>query len=308
MEGVSRQNSGNYNYPTGLGYITIPIGIDRDLYIQTCYRKERVAIQLDGGGSVINNCYISRSTLQEIIFPDEINQLGSCVAFICLKHHNLPIIVAVVSKPDETQLLEEKAFKKSVATKEANVSIEGKGKSGELFINVESNSENEGSIYITLKSKNNTSKFELKCFGEVNIYSEGKTTLKALKNVNLQKIRIEDQEEIISSEVILSDDGFEIRDSFNNTINSDSDGAINVFPSLRCNLFEGSEPLPKGDTLKTELEKMKNRIDIIINTLDGATAASATASAYALFVKAGLAAITEVEDFDDMNSDKSFTD
>jgi len=308
MDGVSRVNSGNYNHPTGLGYIVIPIGVDRDLYIQTCYRKERVAIQLDGGGSVINNCYISRSTLQDIIFPDEVNQLGSCVAFICLKHHNLPIIVSRISKPDETQLIEENSFKKLVSTKGANVAIEGKGKTGELFINVESNSEDEGSIYVTLKSKGNTSKFELKCFGEINIYSEGKTSLKALKDVNFQKIRIEGKEEITSAEIILSDEGFEMRDSYNNVIRSTEEGIINIFPSSRCNLFEGTEPIPKGDTLKTELEKMKDRISTIIDTLSGATAASGSSSTYATFVKVGLETITETEDFTDMNSDKSFTD
>jgi len=299
-DGVSRVNPGNRNEPTGLGYITIPIGVDRDLYIQTCYRKERVAIQLDGGGSVVSNCYISRATLQEIVFPEEINQLGSCVAFICLKHHNLPIIVSVISKPDETQLLEENSFKKIVSMKAANVSIEGKGKSGELFVNVESNSENEGSIYVTLKSKNNTSKFELKCFGEINVYSEGKTSLKALKDVNLQKIRIENQEEIISSEIILSDEGFEIRDSFNNVINSDSDG--------RILLFEGTEAMLLGDTTKAELLKFKERFDTFLKTFsDTLVVPSDGGKAIQIAVKAAMETVDE-ENFNNIDSKKAFID
>lgn len=300
MDGISRKNSGNYNHSTGLGYITIPVGVDRDLYIQTCYRKERVAIQLDGGGSVINNCYISRSVLQEILFPEEVNQLGSCVAFICLKHHNLPIIIACISKPDETQLLEEKVFKKSVSTKETNVSIEGKGKTGELFINVESNLENEGSIYITLKSLNNTAKFELKCFGDINLYSEGKTSLKALKDVNLRKIKIENQEEIISSEIILSDDGFEIRDSFNNTITSNSEGKIF--------LFEGTESMLLGDTTKRELLKFKERFDTFLKTFsDTLVVPSDGGKAIQIAVKAAMGTVDE-ESFDKINSQKSFID
>lgn len=300
MDGISRKNSGNYNHSTGLGYITIPVGVDRDLYIQTCYRKERVAIQLDGGGSVINNCYISRSVLQEILFPEEVNQLGSCVAFICLKHHNLPIIIACISKPDETQLLEEKVFKKSVSTRETNVSIEGKGKTGELFINVESNLENEGSIYITLKSLNNTAKFELKCFGDINLYSEGKTSLKALKDVNLRKIKIENQEEIISSEIILSDDGFEIRDSFNNTITSNSEGKIF--------LFEGIESMLLGDTTKRELLKFKERFDTFLKTFsDTLVVPSDGGKAIQIAVKAAMETVDE-ENFDNIDSKKAFLD
>lgn len=300
MEGIGRRNLSNYNYPTGLGYITIPIGVDRDMYIETCYRKERVAIQLDGGGSVINNCYIARSALREIVFPTEINQLGSCVAFVCLKHHNLPIIIAVLSKSDETQLLQEYSFKKTVSTKEANVSIEGRGKSGELFINVESASENQGSIYITLKSKNNTSKFELKCFGDIDIYSEGKTSLKALKNVNLQKIKIENQEEVISAEIILSDEGFEIRDSFNNSILSNSDGEIL--------LFEGTEAMLLGETTKQELLKFKKRFDTFLSIFSDTVAVpSDGGKAIQVAVKAAMETVDE-EDFDNIESKKAFLD
>jgi hypothetical protein len=308
MEGIDRVNLGNHNYATGLGYITIPIGVDRERYIQTCYRKERVAIQLDGGGSVINNCYISRSVLQEIAFPEKINQLGSCVSFICLKHHNLPIIIATISKPDETQLLEENSFKKTVKTKKANINIEGKGKSGELFINVESTLENEGSIYITLKSKNDTSKFELKCFGDIDLYSEGKTSLKALKNVNLQKIKIEGQEEIVSSEIILSDEGFEIRDSFNNAIHSSSDGSLNIVPASVCNLFEGGEALLLGTTTKRELLKFKERFDTFLKTFSDTVAVpSDGGKAIQVAVKLAMASLNE-EDFENIDSKKAFTD
>lgn len=228
MEGISRQNTENYGYPVGFGYITIPNGVDRDLYIETCYRKERVAIQLDDGGGVRMNCYVGKTAMQNIIFPEKFDQLGSAVFFIVPKFNNIPVIIDVVSKADETQLLLENSFKKSIHSKTASVSIEGRGNSGELFINVESLLENEGNIFITLKSKNNTAKFDVKCFGDINVYSEGETLLRALKTIDIQKIRIEGTEQIISSEMILSDNGFEVRDSFGSTVISDITGNLSL--------------------------------------------------------------------------------
>jgi len=300
MDGISRDNQRNYNYPVGIGYIMIPEGVDRDLYITTCYRKERVAIQVDGGGGVINNCYISRSSVQKIIFPINPDEVGSCVVFISPKFNNRPIIIDVVSKEDETQLLEEYSFKKEVHSKYANVSIEGKGRTGELFINVESDSENEGSIYLTLRSKNNTSKFDIKCFGDINIYSEGETVVRTLKNTNLRRIRIENNTEIISSEFILSDEGFTLEDEFGNKITSNSEGKII--------LFKGEQPIPKGAELKTQLEVMKNRIDSIIQTLTSAQSQSGSAATYAAAITLGLNSITDTEDFAKMNSEKAFID
>lgn len=308
MDGVSRANQSNFNHPAGIGYITIPIDIDRDLYIKTCYRKERVAIQLDGGGGVINNCYISRQVIQDIVFPERAQGLGSCVAFIAIKHHNLPIIVGVISKSDETQLLEENSFKKIVSTKSANVSVEGKGKSGEVFINVESDFEGEGKIVINLKSKNNTAKFNVNCFGDINIYSEGKTTLKALKNVNFQKLKIEGSEQIISSEILLSDEGFELRDSFGNTISSNEDGEINVFPVSKLSIFEGSQPIPLGDTLQRELKKFQDRFNAFVNIYTSAVPVPSDGGAAIQLAVKTIMATKTAEDFDKINSEKSFTD
>jgi len=309
-EGISRSNQSNYSHPVGFGYITIPSGVDRDMYIKTCYRKERVSIQLDDGGGVIQNCYISRPAIREILFPEEPDQMGSCVAFIVPKHYNIPIITEVISKADETQLLEEYSFKKEVHSKMANVSVEGRGKSGELFINVDSSNVGEGNIFITLRGKDNTAKFSVKCFGEINLYSEGKTSVKALNTVNIQKVKIENGEEIINSEMSLTDEGFEMRDKTGNSISSNTEGEINLTPKSIFNVFKGEQlsPIPLGDVLKAELEVLSKRLSDVVKVLeDSKMAASGGAPAYAAAIDAGLKLITSVEDFTGINSEKSFT-
>lgn len=298
-DGISRQSVPNYSYQTGFGYIILPIDIDRESYIKTCYRKERVAIRLDSGGGVFTNCFISKSAIQEIKFPATNDQLGSCVAYIVPEFHNIPIIVGVLSKADETQLLEENSFEKVVSTKQAKVSVSGKGKTGELFINVESENESEGNIYITLKSKDNTSKFQLSCFGDINIYSEGKTNLKALNQVNLESFYIEDNQQKISAKIILDENGFLFEDKFENKIQSNLEGKIEI--------HKGSQPILLGDETVIQLEKMKKRIDDLIDLLNTANQAITFEVGFRAILTAGISLLSlDKEDFGNIKSKKLF--
>lgn len=304
-----RRQIANYSAPVGFGYITIPFDVDREKYIKTCYRKERVAIQLDGGGSVIDNCYISKESLQQIKFPISDKELGSAVAYIVPHFHNIPIIVGVISKADETQLLEENSFKKVVRTSNANVSVIGRGKSGELFVNVESDFENEGSIYITLRSKNNTSKFNIKCFGDISAYAEGKVFLKCLNDVQISSISFDENgKEISDANLTLNKNGFVLQDRFENKIESSDDGEIHIIPKEKLNVFQGSEPMVLGNELKKQLETITKRIDTILDALNAGKAASANIGTYILAVGAVLETIPNPEDFNKINSTKAFTD
>lgn len=308
MNGVKREQPFNFSYPVGYGYIIVPDGEDRNLFIQTCYRKERVSIMLDDGGGMIQNCYISKESIQQIYFPQSSNELGSAVAFIVPRYYNIPIIIGVISKSDETQILSENSFKKFVDSDNGIVSIEGKGEEGRLFINVESELNKGGEVIITIRNKNKSSKFNLNCFGDINIYSEGETTLKTLNSIDLKVVTIEDNKEVTTGELLLKDDVFKLTDKKGNKIESDTDGNINIIPTDKCNLFSGSSPLVKGDELKSQLEIMKARIDKVIEALNAGAASAATVQTYAAAVSAVLIGIVNIEDFENINSDKSFTD
>ena len=203
MEGITRERSSNSAYPIGSGYIVIPSDVDRDIYIETCYRKERVAVQLDDGGSVLKNCFIDKSKIQEIIFPQTNKELGSCVIFVYDRYKSMPIVIGIISKKGDLQLLQENSFKKSVRSDTGSVSVEGKAKDGNLFINVESDFENSGNIFINLKSKNNTSKFNVNCFGDISIYSEGDTSLETLKTAKITCNYIDGKEKKLASSITM---------------------------------------------------------------------------------------------------------
>ncbi len=306
MGGVYRNGIPNNMPDVFRGYIVLPDTEDRDKYIQDCFRKERVDVYLENG-TPVKGCYISKSVLQDIYFPEN-GGLGSAVILVTPKFYDIPVVIGAISKDDETQLLEENSFKRTVSYKGNNVTVYGKGKTGELFINVESSFEDEGNINITLRNKNKSSKFNLKCFGDINIYSEGDTVLKSMKNVDLKTIEISDDEEEVTSELLFEDGVYSLIDKQGSKISSDENGNIDIVPSGECKLFSGGSPLVKGDELKSQLEIMKNRIDMIINALNAGAAASVTSVTYAAAVTAVIEAITEEEDFSDINSEKSFTD
>lgn len=306
---TNRKNISNYSSPVGFGYIVIPHNDDREKYIKTCLRKERVAIQLEAGGSVINNCYISKESLNRVVFPQTSNNLGSAVAYIVPQFYDIPIIIGIISKEDETQLLDENSFKHEVHTNDSIVSIIGKGKEGNLFIEVNSEYSSGGNIYVTLRNKENKANLSIKCFGDINIYSEGDIVLKTLKQVSIQSFHInENGEESLNAKLSLSEDSFLIEDKNENKISSNSDGEINIQPKTKCNLFEGSEPLVKGSELKEQLKVMSSRIDSILDALNAGTLAGSTIQTYVAAISPILATITDKENFDKINSEKSFTD
>ena len=306
---VGRRSISNFNHPTGFGYIVIPYDSDRSKYIKTCLRKERVSIQLEAGGSIISNCYISRECLNRIKFPDSSDELGSAVAFIVPKFYDIPIIIGVISKEDETDNLEENDFKHEVYDNNSIVSIIGKGTNGDLFIDVNSEFSSGGNIFITLKNKENKANFNVKCFGGINIYAEEDIVLETLKQTHIQSFRIESNgEKVLNASLKLNEDSFIIEDKEGNKIESNEDGEIVITPKSKLKVFSGDSPLVKGDELKSELETMSNRIDRIIDALNAGSLAAGTIQTYVAAVTPVLETITKKEDFDNINSDKTFID
>ena len=156
------------------GYIIIPADVDRTAFIEQCYRWERVSILIERGGGVIHECYISREALRDITFPDTTEQLGSCVLFISDVMNAHPIIFAVLSKEDESQLLHEGYFKIEKYYHGNSVTIAGDAKKGVLNLTVDGGELTELNIMVSNKNKNAT--INIRCRG--NIVFEVDGTLK----------------------------------------------------------------------------------------------------------------------------------
>jgi hypothetical protein len=171
-------------YTVGIGYIVVPSNANRDEYILNSLRKEEVCI-LTQDGSFISKVLIDRDCLQRIEFPIDNNYPGSCVVYINEFIHNQPIVVAVLSKGNENQLLDENQFKLYKKTKLGIVSIVGDGNKGNLFVQLNSEDDIGGDFYIDLLNNSKTSKFILNVKGEVVVNTTGNITLNSEGNTVL---------------------------------------------------------------------------------------------------------------------------
>jgi hypothetical protein len=301
---TGREGMANSPYARGLGWIIIPDNVDREQYIQTVFREERVDIYLEDGG-MANGAYISRELIQLLVFPQDIKAKGSRVAFITEPVKNILIVVGVISDDDDSQLLEEGMFQRRVESSNGSVTITGKGKTGELFINIDSQLEDGGNVYINLKNSKNKAKFNVNCFGSMNLYCEDKLTLEAAEELEFKITNNDTEKETVLS--IKKDVGLTYIDEFENLISIDKEGIIKIIPKTKLQLFEGGEPVVLGTKLKTYADAEVSRIDQIINALtQSATGVQDGGAAYKTGITALLQGIQKGST--DFNSDKTFTD
>jgi hypothetical protein len=243
--------------------------------------------------------------MQRIKFPQNPGELGSCVVFVREPHKSQPIIVDVLSKRRENQMLRENTFKKRVWTNRSSVTVEGRADDGNLFISVESDDELGGSIFIDLKNKKNKGRFVVNCQGDIDISCDGDAALQTLKSAELKVSRVDGSNKIDASKITIDLDGLRYEDEAGNSIEV-KDKKVTIKPKERLDIFEGISPIPKGDELVRQLQILTNRVDAIIDALKNAPTSNVTA--YATGVNTSLMSITDKESYEHVNSDKSFTE
>lgn len=192
MESNIRSYRKNRRNSIELGYIAIPTDVDRDNYVETCLKTERVSI-LTINGEFILKALIDKSVLQTIEFPQNSEELGSSVVLITEPYRNQAIIVGVLNRGDDSSCVSENQFLLRKKTDDFDVSIIGDSKNGNLNISVESNLDTGGDINIDILNKSNSSNFNLSVAGNVNLNIVGDTTI-----LNKGTVKIDSEVEIIN--------------------------------------------------------------------------------------------------------------
>jgi hypothetical protein len=167
----------NRPYPINIGYIAVPEGVERDEYVDNCYRRERVSVLSDQGGFMIHDCYISKEAIKDIRFPVNKNKRGSGVVYVYDSNSTKPIIIGIVSDESETDLLDEGKFKLDKIFKNNRVQVIGNAKKGNLFLNIETFDDNDANLNIAISSKKN-SKLNITLNGKTLIHSKEEFTIK----------------------------------------------------------------------------------------------------------------------------------
>ena len=136
--GVSPMNKkGTLLQSVGFGYIFMPVDVDRDLFVQTCYRTGRVTIIDDAGGGVIKDCYITTEALQNVKFPRENGKMGQPVMWVAQGFQNQPVVVGTLPLVDKVEERMDEAFQIHREWDGNVLNIQGSARNGVLFIDIE---------------------------------------------------------------------------------------------------------------------------------------------------------------------------
>lgn len=196
IEGVSRQLQQNSASPINHGYIAIPEGVDRDAFIETCFRRNRVTIITDYG-AVINECYVLKNVLQMIEFPVEVGFKGSCVCYVCGEFSNKPIVIGVIDENDQSSLLNENMFRLTKKMNGTEILIQGDPGNNSLIVNV--TSKEPANIKIAVKG-NEENTVAIQSSGVVDITTDKLVNIKSFETISSQIVDVENQEDIHSIE------------------------------------------------------------------------------------------------------------
>ena len=158
----------------GMGYIFLPYGVDRKLFIETCFRTNTVTMMAENG-QMINRCPITSEALQNISFPEENLKLGTMVLWATRSNLSKPIIFATFPATDgfternEEEFIFEKAIGNSI------VKICGSATDNKISITV--NSEEASNIDISVQGNEDS---------HIAIFSTGETEVKANKKLKVE--------------------------------------------------------------------------------------------------------------------------
>ena len=201
---------------------------------------------------MVRDCYISKSALRDIEFPQtELNKTitGSSVVYIADDFHNKPLIIGVVSKEDSVDLISQEIFKIFKDYNQNSVSIEGDAKKGLLSINVE-DGEDEGTINITVKGKTG-GKVNIKCQTEVNVETDEKINLHTTGEINLNTYNSANGELLSKFNISGTD--------------------VILIPQNELKIGEATEPVAMADSLADILSELIDKIGAAtVSTMLGA--------------------------------------
>jgi len=291
-KGVERPEIWNNNISVGLGYIVVPFGVDRDKFVQSCYRRERVHIAIERG-SMVKNCYIDSSVLQRIQFPETNTKLGSQIVFVMEKFKKTPFVIACVTRNSERIISDEESINIQKSFNKGLLSIVGKG-DGNLFINLESLDQSKLIINLT----GNNPILDIKSEGTIILYSKNDITINSSKTIVKNFLN---DDGLVEKSLTLDVEGLRYEDGKGNKFTID-------YTNNKIIHNEGSQPIPLGTELKDQLDKLNKKFNKFLDTyINTPVVPSDGGKAIQTAVQIATVSMKDA-DFDNINSEKSFID
>jgi hypothetical protein len=247
----------------GVGYISLPIDVDKDVFIQQCLNLHVVSIVTEDG-EFINNVSVDEDKMQSIRFPDSYKGIGSCVVWVNLPKVNKPIIVAILNPKDKASKISEQNLHNVIRRNSIkdNVGASSKidGNKGKILLTTEG--ESEGESIVSIRVFNNAKK------GKLDAYVQGNVKVETEKDIKLEvvdgfEVAIQDKENKSKKTSIkyTRKSGFSYKDEFDNEWII-KDGKVRC-KSKKFEFTDGSsklEPAVLGDQTQKALDEISNNL------------------------------------------------
>jgi len=247
------------NEAAGLGYITIPNieDIDREQFIEDCYRSHSVCIYGGIHYGLFYNVSIDKEILKNIIFPSEKGGKGSPVVWVNIKPWNKPVVIAILKHEDEYYLNEEGSMNHSREYDGNFIDFNSRAKNGQVNFTLKTRAGVPGKLKVNVISPNKDGEIELYVKGKTKIHSTEETKIVSDKKIVLHVLNEKSEDKVVIQ--YEREKGFSYEDEFGNKITC-KDGEI-IIDSKKINHNGGKEPMVLGDTLQGLLENLIEAIN-----------------------------------------------
>lgn len=274
MDGISKVSHNAARNSCGIGYVILSRGQDKDTYISSSFRNNRVSI-ITTDSEVIPNCIVAKNAWQYLEFPDTIDQRGSQVLWINIPHQNRVVILDIVHKRDELNPIQSTSqFKFQRKVGENIVTIQGDGKTGVINIISQGANKGEGEMYVKILNENELAILDIYVQGIVTVDIENELNFRVGEKVEFV-VRDESKPDIQAILNYILGTGFNLLDEFKNNIKTNDIGIFNeVDASVKVYaraIGAVSEPGLLGDKTFTLLNEIVNLLTSMVTTLQTAS-------------------------------------
>ena len=246
---------------SGIGYITIPIDetIDRQQFINDCYRTHKVTILGGYNAGIFYDVAIDKNVIKEIKFPEHAGDKGSAVVWINIPIFEKIVIIAILKDEDDYDYNEENSLIIHRESENNSITSQILSQTGQVNFSMTSQN-NDNSVDVNIVNNLNTSKLNVYVKGGVNIHASEKINIQTDKELILNVKNSKSEDKVIIK--YLAESGFSYIDEFNNEINC-KDKLVEV-KSEQINHNKGSEPMVLGNTLVDILSDLIDEINNIV--------------------------------------------
>ena len=137
VQGVTGVPVPNGDQTVEIGYVILPMGVERDDFIQTCDKNLRVSVVIERNGSVIHNCMVTEQIYQYLKIPQTTDEVGTPVVMVKTNYNEKPIIIATLPATNQASVFQENVYKKLIQNDEGSFLVQASLVNGMMLVNIE---------------------------------------------------------------------------------------------------------------------------------------------------------------------------